>query len=88
RTPLTNIIGFNELLSSPLIGPLNPKQREYLSDITSSSKSLLAIIDDILDLATIDAGAVELKLAPLPVSLVIDAAIEGVRDRAIQSRLT
>ncbi|MEQ1696560.1 MAG: ATP-binding protein [Hyphomicrobiaceae bacterium] len=88
RTPLTNIIGFNELLSSPLIGPLNPKQREYLSDITSSSKALLAIIDDILDLATIDAGAVELKLTPVSVARVIDAAIEGVRDRAIQSKLT
>ena len=88
RTPLTNIIGFNELLSSPLIGPLNPKQREYLSDITSSSKALLAIIDDILDLATIDAGALDLKLAPVLVSKVIDAAIEGVRDRAIQSKLT
>lgn len=88
RTPLTNIIGFNELLSSPLIGTLNPKQREYLSDITSSSKTLLAIIDDILDLATIDAGALELKLAPVSVSRVIDSAIEGVRDRAIQSKLT
>ncbi len=88
RTPLTNIIGFNELLSSPLIGPLNPKQREYLSDITSSSKALLAIIDDILDLATIDAGAVELKFAPVSVAHVIDAAIDGVRDRAIQSKLT
>ena len=36
RTPLTNIIGFTELLSSPRTGPLNEKQREYLSDITSS----------------------------------------------------
>jgi len=88
RTPLTNIIGFNELLSSPLIGPLNSKQREYLSDITFSSKALLAIIDDILDLATIDAGALELKLAPVSVGRVIDAAIEGVRDRAIQAKLT
>ena len=88
RTPLTNIIGFNELLSSPLIGSLNPKQREYLADITSSSKTLLAIIDDILDLATIDAGALELKLTPVSVEGVIDAAIEGVRTRAIQSKLT
>ena len=88
RTPLTNIIGFNELLSSPLIGPLNPKQREYLSDITSSSKTLLAIIDDILDLATIDAGALDLKLGPVDVAGVIDAAIEGIRDRAVQAKLT
>jgi signal transduction histidine kinase len=88
RTPLTNIIGFNELLSSPLIGSLNPKQREYLSDITSSSKTLLSIIDDILDLATIDAGALELKVGPVDVARVIDSAIEGVRERAIQAKLT
>jgi len=52
RTPLTNIIGFSELLSSPRAGELNQKQREYVSDISSSSKTLLSIIDDILDFAT------------------------------------
>ncbi len=88
RTPLTNIIGFSDFLSSPLVGTMNPKQCEYLNDITASSKTLLAIIDDILDLATIDAGALELKLAPVSVSGIIDAAIEGVRDRAIQAKLT
>ena len=88
RTPLTTIIGFNDLLSSPLIGSLNPKQREYLADITSSSKALLALVDNILDLATIDAGALELKPAQVSVARVIDDAIEGVRDRAIQARLT
>ena len=56
RTPLTNIIGFSEMLSEPVIGDLNDKQREYLGDITASSQTLLAIIDDILDLTTIDAG--------------------------------
>ena len=56
RTPLTNIIGFTELLGSPLTGALADKQREYLSDIRASGQTLLAIIDDILDLATIDAG--------------------------------
>ena len=62
RTPLTNIIGFSELLAEPQIGPLNAKQHEYLGDISASSKTLLAIIDDILTLATMDAGAMELKL--------------------------
>lgn len=88
RTPLTNIIGFNELLSSPLIGQLNPKQREYLSDITASSKTLLSIIDDILDLATIDAGALELKLERVDVAGVVDQAIDGIRDRAMKAKLT
>lgn len=88
RTPLTNIIGFTELLASPYMGELNDKQREYVADIMSSSKTLLAIIDDILDLATIDAGSVDLKLAPTSVRAIIDAAILGIRERAIRTRLT
>jgi signal transduction histidine kinase len=87
RTPLTNIIGFSELLSNPRTGELNSKQREYLNDISASSRTLLAIINDILDLATIDAGGLELKLAPVRVDGVVDTAILGVRDRANRARL-
>jgi len=87
RTPLTNIIGFSELLANPQIGPLNAKQHEYLGDISVSSRTLLAIIDDILTLATMDAGAMELKLGPVDVRAVIDAAILGVREAAQRARL-
>ena len=48
-----------------------------MNDIRSSGQTLLAIIDDILDLATIDAGTFELKLAPVKVRGVIDAAVLG-----------
>jgi signal transduction histidine kinase len=88
RTPLQNITGFGEFLSDPMVGPLNPKQREYLSAITTSSNTLMAIINDILVLASIDAGALELELSQVLVGNVIDAAIEGVRDRAVQAKLT
>lgn len=88
RTPLTTIIGFSDLLASEHIGTLNPKQREYLSDINISSRTLLAIINDILDLATIDAGGLELKLGVVDVNAVIDAAILGVREAAIRKQLT
>src|SRR4029079_1335319 len=87
RTPLTNIIGFSELLYSPRTGDLNSKQREYLNDIAASSRTLLAIINDILDLATIDAGGLELKLAQVKVAGVVDTAVLGVRDRANRARL-
>ena len=87
RTPLTNIIGFTELLASPVTGALGDKQREYLSDIRSSGQTLLAIIDDILDLATIDAGTFELKLTPVKVRGVIDAAVLGLRERLKQNRI-
>ncbi len=88
RTPLTNIIGFSELLIQPQIGPLNDKQHEYLGDITASSRTLLAIIDDILTLATMDAGAMELKQTTVDVRAVIDAAILGIREAAVRARLT
>ncbi len=88
RTPLTNIIGFSEFMSSPVLGPLNDKQREYLDDISSSSKTLLAIIDGILDLANIDAGVVELKLEALQTQDMIDKAISGVTEAAARAELT
>lgn len=88
RTPLTSIIGFSEMLSNPIIGPLNEKQEEYLADISNSSKELLSTIDDILTLASIDAGSMDLKQAPIDVSTVIDAAIVGVREAASHSRLS
>jgi signal transduction histidine kinase len=88
RTPLTNIIGFSELLASPRTGPLNQKQREYLNDIRASSTTLLSIIDDILDLATMDAGALDLKVAPTDARHVIEGAVQGVRERAARARLS
>ena len=62
RSPLTNIIGFAHFLGDPATGPLTDKQREYLGYITTSTNALLAIINNILDLATIDAGAMTLNL--------------------------
>ncbi len=88
RTPLTSIIGFSEMLSNPQFGPLNQKQAEYLGDISNSSKELLATIDDILTLANIDAGNMELKQARIDVPAVIDAAILGVHEAAQRSRLS
>jgi len=87
RTPLTNIIGFSELLASPIAGPLTEKQRDYLSDIRLSGRTLLAIIDDILDLATIDAGTLELKLSSVKVRGVIEQAVQGVEERLKQNNV-
>jgi signal transduction histidine kinase len=81
RTPLTNIIGFSELLASPIAGPLTDRQRDYLNDICLSGRTLLSIIDDILDLATIDAGTLDLKLSPVKVRDVIGQAVQGVEER-------
>lgn len=88
RAPLTNIIGFSEMLAGPYSGSLNDKQREYVGDITESSRTLLSIIDDILDLATIDAGVLELDLKPTKIQPIIEAALTGVNERAGRKRLT
>jgi signal transduction histidine kinase len=87
RTPLQNVIGFSELLASPRTGDLNAQQRDYLGDILAQSHSLQSIVDDILDLATIDAGALELKLGPVKVDAVIERAVQAVRDRLLRARL-
>jgi signal transduction histidine kinase len=65
RAPLTSIAGFSELLAMPNIGSLNSKQSEYVGHISQSADVLAAIIDDILDLATIDAGAMTLDIADI-----------------------
>lgn len=88
RTPLTNIIGFSEMLAQPPVGPLQGKQNEYLDDIRTSSTKLLAIINDILDLTTIDAGGLELKLAPVSVREIADAAELGVKERLAKAGIT
>ncbi|MBV9631191.1 MAG: PAS-domain containing protein [Xanthobacteraceae bacterium] len=87
RSPLTNIIGFSYFLGDPGIGPLNPRQREYLGYITSSTNALLAIVDNILDLATIEAGAMKLDVASFDIRDSMRAAAEGVQDRLAQDQI-
>ncbi len=87
RTPLTTIIGFAQVLDDPSIGPLNDKQREYLGYIGASSTSLLSIIDDVLDLATIDAGVMQLELSEVDIRAAIQAAVDAVRDRIAENQI-
>jgi signal transduction histidine kinase len=88
RSPLTSIIGFAEMLSDETVGGLNPVQREYMDHIASSSSSLLAIINDILDLATVDAGIMSLDIRETDVAAVAHSAVEGLRDRLAEQKIT
>jgi signal transduction histidine kinase len=81
RSPLTNIIGFAEMLSEPSSGELNGRQHDYLGHIRGSTDALLALINNILDLATIDARAMNLDLGPVDIRKTMAAAAEGVQDR-------
>src|ERR1700687_4416731 len=87
RSPLTTIIGFAHFLSDPVTGPLMPKQAEYLGYITASTNALLAIINNILDLATIDAGAMSLNLGSIDIRKTIEAAAEGIQARLATDRI-
>ena len=87
RSPLTNIIGFVQLLSDGSVGPLNPKQREYANYVSKSSTALLAIINDILDLATVDKDAMQLDVGDVDIAATIRSAAEGVQDRLVEHDL-
>jgi signal transduction histidine kinase len=87
RAPLTTIIGFAHFLSDPSTGPLTGKQAEYLDYVTKSTNALLALTNNILDLATIDAGAMKLELGPVNIAKAIEAAAEGIQDRLATDRI-
>ena len=85
RTPLTSVLGFAEGLQMGLAGPLLPKQLDYVSDIRKSSTDLKTIIDAIIDLTAIDAGAMELHLSRVDVTDMLEAVAEKMTP-AIDSR--
>ncbi len=87
RSPLTNIIGFAQLIADESAGSLNDKQREYTGYIMDSSAALLAIVNDILDLATVDAGIMELDLSAVDIAATVDSAIVGLKDRIAEARI-
>lgn len=68
RTPLNAIIGFSELMEGGVAGPLSEKQSEFMGHVLSSSRHLLALITDILDLSKVEAGKMELHIEPTSLS--------------------
>jgi PAS domain S-box-containing protein len=74
RTPLNGIIGFSEFLVGGKPGDLNDKQREYLGDILNSGQHLLKLINDVLDLAKVEAGKMDINLETFPISRAIEEA--------------
>jgi len=79
RTPLNAIIGFSEIISSQALGPNNERYPEYAGDIHSSGTHLLNLINEILDVAKIEAGRMEINARPLDVESTLEA-IERIMD--------
>lgn len=89
RTPLNNVIGFAELLDKEYYGPLNAQQHNYTRNILESSSHLLTLINDILDLAVIEAGGMVLSLTPVKVEPLLQGVVNMVREELVtrQQRL-
>jgi len=75
-------MGFSEVLLERMFGELNEKQAEFAQDILGSGRHLLSLINDILDLSKVEAGRMELHLAPFNLPLTIESAVSLVRERA------
>jgi len=85
RTPLNSIIGFSDVLGS--IESLDPKQKRYVENIRSSGRMLLEMINDILDLAKIEAGKMEVRVTTFAVESVVSAQCDMVRPLAERKRI-
>jgi signal transduction histidine kinase len=82
RTPLNAILGFSQVLRKRLFGELTEKQAEYVEDILSSGNHLLSLINDVLDLSKVEAGQIELEVAPFSLREAVERGVVMVRERA------
>jgi signal transduction histidine kinase len=79
RTPMTAILGFSELLLSGDDGPLNPRQHEDATTILASSRRLLELIDDLIDISRIESNQVVLVIQPVPLRALLATVVEELR---------
>jgi signal transduction histidine kinase len=82
RTPLNAIIGFSEVLQEQMFGELNERQLAYVDDVLAAGKHLLSLINDVLDLAKIEAGRMELDLSEVAVPEILRSAVSLHSERA------
>lgn len=87
RTPLNAIIGFSEILSNGFYGTLNKKQSEFVKDINVSGIHLLGMINGILDISKIEAGAMTLNRAEFLISQAIDEVVNIVKPLAAKKKI-
>lgn len=87
RTPLNSIIGFTELLETGIAGPMSDAQRDYLGYVLQAARQLRELIDDILDLAVIEAGGMTLDISEIDAARLVDSAIAFGRERARKAGL-
>jgi signal transduction histidine kinase len=87
RTPLNAIVGFADLLHSGMVGKLDAQQREFIGDILTSSRHLLQLINDVLDLAKVESGTLEVVPEPTDLARMVGEVRDILRGLAIDRRL-
>ncbi len=87
RTPLNAILGMSEGLLEELCGPLTQRQRKAISTIEKSGKHLLELINEILDLAKMEAGKLQLHIAPVGVTSLVESSLTFVKQQAYQKNI-
>jgi signal transduction histidine kinase len=88
RTPLNAIIGFSEVLHEQMFGELNERQLAYVDDVLDAGRHLLSLINDVLDLAKIEAGRFELDLSQVAVPELLRGAVSMHSERADRGGIT
>ena len=87
RTPLNHIIGFTELVADKQCGDLNEMQGEYLNDVLQSSRHLLSLINDILDLSKVEAGKLEWEATDINIRNLLEGSLSMLKEKALQHRI-
>src|SRR5207237_1290138 len=87
RSPLNGIIGFAELMHGGKVGPVSDPHKEYLGDILTSSRHLLQLINDVLDLARVEAGRMEFHPEPVDLAKLVGEVRDGLRTLAAAKRI-
>jgi len=88
RTPLNSIIGFSEVLYDETFGKLSEKQKEYVNYVLVSGKHLLLLINDVLDMAKVEAGKMELSISSLSLKKTLEDALILVKGIALKKEIT
>ena len=87
RTPLNSINGFSEVLYDETFGPLNEKQKKYVNNVLTSGKHLLLLINQILDMAKVEAGKMKLALSSLPMKSLLNEISLLVADMVSKKKI-
>ena len=88
RTPLTSIMGYGEMLSEGVAGPLNDDQRDFVGTIRSKSEQLLALIVSLLDYSKLENGKTNIRLDHLDVATLIEEAVSMLVPSALKKRIS